>query len=56
MEDLAFLLRCVRADHVLAYALKTSGWTTAKLGDWSEWQEVFDSAAVKLETDLDGFY
>ena len=55
MEDLAFLSRCVRADQVLAYALKTSGWSTTKLGALAGVeQDVLDSIAMKLESDFEG--
>ena len=50
MEDLNFLARKVRADHVLAFALRDMGWTTTKLGalwgcDW----DVMDSVIFGME-------
>ena len=50
MEELTFLARKVRADHVLAHALKAMGWTTTKLGAlWGCDQEVVDSVILRVE-------
>ena len=50
MEDLLFLAKRVRADQALAYALRTSGWSTTKLGALKGVeQEVLDGIAIKLE-------
>ena len=56
MEDLTFLAMKVRADHVLAHALKSTGWTTTKFGAlWGAEQEVIDSVILKLERDFPSY-
>jgi len=50
MEELTFLARKVRADHVLAFALKGMGWSTTKLGAlWGCDREVLDSVILRVE-------
>ena len=50
MEELTFLARRVRADHVLAYALRDMGWTTTKLGAlWGAGPEALDAVVLKIE-------
>ena len=50
MEELTFLARKVRADHVLAHALQAMGWTATKLGVlWGCDQAVLDSVILRVE-------
>lgn len=56
MEELTFLARRVRADHVLAHALRSMGWTTTKLGAlWGCDQEALDAVILKLEARFPGY-
>ena len=53
MEDLTQLAGRVRADHVLAHALKVSGWNTTKLGALKGTEpEVIDAVILKIEKDF----